>query len=64
MSVVIGIDPHKALHAACAVDQRETDLAEVVVRAGPARSMSWWPGRDRSMLEPGRSSPLVGSVAC
>ena len=35
MSVVIGIDPHKALHAACAIDQRETDLAELVVRAGP-----------------------------
>jgi transposase len=35
MSVVIGIDPHKALHAACAIDQAETDVAELVVRAGP-----------------------------
>jgi transposase len=37
MSVVIGIDPHKALHAACAIDQSETDVAELVVRAGPGQ---------------------------
>lgn len=35
MSVMIGIDPHKALHAACAIDRHETELAEVVVRSGP-----------------------------
>jgi transposase len=35
MSVMIGIDPHKALHAVCAIDRHETELAEVVVRSGP-----------------------------
>src|SRR5918994_6776054 len=35
MSVMIGIDPHKALHAVCAIDRQETELAEVVVRSGP-----------------------------
>jgi transposase len=35
MSVVIGIDPHKALHAACAIDTAEVQLDEVVVRSGP-----------------------------
>ena len=35
MSVIIGIDPHKALHAACAIDRDETELAELQVRTGP-----------------------------
>ena len=35
MSVFIGIDPHKALHAACAIDPTETQLAELQVRSGP-----------------------------
>lgn len=35
MSVVIGIDPHKALHAACAIDECETELARVELRTGP-----------------------------
>ena len=35
MTVMIGIDPHKALHAVCAIDRHETELAEVVVRSGP-----------------------------
>ena len=30
MSVMIGIDPHKALHALCAIDDRESELGEVV----------------------------------
>jgi transposase len=33
--VVIGIDPHKALHAACAIDAREAELDELVVCSGP-----------------------------
>jgi transposase len=35
MSVMIGIDPHKALHAACAIDHSESAVAELVVRSGP-----------------------------
>ena len=38
MSVMIGIDPHKALHAVCAIDRHETELAEVV---GPC-PVEWW----------------------
>ena len=32
MSVMIGIDPHKLLHAACAIDEHETELARLEVR--------------------------------
>ena len=35
MSVIIGIDPHKALHAACAIDRAEVELAALNVRSGP-----------------------------
>lgn len=35
MSVIIGIDPHKGLHAACVIDERESELARVAVRSGP-----------------------------
>ena len=34
MMVIIGIDPHKALHAACAIDNNESELAQLQVRAG------------------------------
>ena len=33
MSVMIGIDPHKAAHAAVAIDGGEDELARVRVRA-------------------------------
>ena len=35
MSVIIGIDPHKVLHAACVIDSDEVQLAELTVRTGP-----------------------------
>ena len=35
MSVIIGIDPHKALHAACAIDRTEVELSKLQVRSGP-----------------------------
>jgi transposase len=35
MSVIIGIDPHKALHAACALDERENELGQLQIRTGP-----------------------------
>jgi transposase len=35
MSVIIGIDPHKLLHAAYAIDERETELARLELRTGP-----------------------------
>ena len=44
MSVIIGIDPHKLLHAACVIDRTEVELAELQVRTGPrqlAELLSW-----------------------
>lgn len=38
MSVMIGIDPHKATHAAVAVDNTETVLAATTVKAAPAQA--------------------------
>ena len=35
MSVIIGIDPHKLLHAACAIDEHETELGRVELRTSP-----------------------------
>ena len=35
MSVIIGIDPHKALHAACVIDRTEVELTSLQVRSGP-----------------------------
>ena len=37
MSVIIGIDPHKLLHAACVIDRREVEFAEL---AGAHRAAS------------------------
>jgi Transposase len=34
MTVIIGIDPHKASHAAYAIDSNEHELAQLSVRAG------------------------------
>jgi transposase len=34
MTVMIGIDPHKLSHAACAIDDNEHELAQLSVRAG------------------------------
>lgn len=45
MSVVIGIDPHKALHAACAIDRAEVELSKLLVAPGLASCRSCWRGR-------------------
>ena len=44
MSVMIGIDPHKLLHAACAIDRTEEELGQLQVRSGPRQLhelLSW-----------------------
>ena len=44
MSVMIGIDPHKVLHAACAIDRSEEELGQLQVRSGPRQLtelLSW-----------------------
>ena len=33
MSVIIGVDPHKATHTAVAIDRSESELARAKVRA-------------------------------
>ena len=64
MTVIIGIDPHKVSHAACAIDNNEHELAQLQVRADNVRSSSCWVGRNRSRRGRGRSSPPVGSAIC
>ncbi len=34
MTVIIGIDPHKRLHGACAIDETEREVAQLQVTAG------------------------------
>jgi transposase len=44
MTVIIGIDPHKATHAACAIDDKEAELARLRVRSGKrqvAQLLGW-----------------------
>lgn len=44
MSVMIGIDPHKLLHAACAIDRSEEELSQLQVRSGQrqlSELLSW-----------------------
>ena len=40
MSVIIGIDPHKALHAACVIDRTETELCQLQGSQRPASAQS------------------------
>ena len=64
MSVIIGIDPHKASHAACAIDDSEQELAISRCVPDTANSSSWSPGRNRSGRERGRSSrPAVSAIS-
>ncbi len=52
MTVIIGIDPHKAIHAACAIDETEVELAQLQVRAGRRQLeqlMSWAQHYDKRM---------------
>jgi transposase len=62
MSVIIGIDPHKALHAACVIDNSEVELGELLVRTGPRQLSELLAWRHRSTSERGRSSRPVGSA--
>jgi len=39
MTVIIGIDPHKAIHAVCAIDDKETELARLRVRSGKRQAV-------------------------
>ena len=44
MSVIIGVDPHKATHQAVAVDDRETEIDRISIRATSSqteRLLAW-----------------------
>ncbi len=67
MAVIIGIDPHKLLHAAYAIDEHETELAqlEVLLTASdapvanlksPGSFLAVDPGLHDVSLGPGRSA--------
>ena len=60
--MIIGIDPHKASHAACAIDENERELAQLSVRAGHRQLDQRSVGRSRSRSARGRSSRPVGSA--
>ena len=63
MTVIIGIDPHKATHTAVAIDGDEQPIARLRGRGGPvARRSGCWRGRRRwARNGRGRSSPPTGS---
>src|SRR6476646_8547632 len=41
MTVIIGIDPHKASHAACAIDDTEVELDRLLCWARPFEARTW-----------------------
>ena len=62
MTIMIGIDPHKASHTAVAVDTTEVVIDELrceLARPGRAAALV---GGTVSRIECGRSSPPVGSA--
>ena len=51
MEVIIGIDPHKATHVACAIDRTEVEVAHLRVRAGKRQVdqlLAWAPPGQRT----------------
>jgi hypothetical protein len=69
MSVMIGIDPHKALHAVCAIDRREVELTELVVGSGPRQLkqlLEWAVSFDDRTwaIESGRAWLSARATAC
>jgi hypothetical protein len=64
MSVIIGVDPHKATHTAVAIDRTEAELARARVRASRTQvpQLLRWPSHSGNVC--GRSSPLAGWAIC
>ncbi len=62
MTVIIGIDPHKATHMAVAIDGDEQAIARLEVRRIARRRNGCWRGLRRWVRNVrGRSSPPTGS---
>ena len=64
MTVIIGIDPHKATHTAVAIGGDEAELATVTSERPVSRQISSSNGQSPSGSGPGPSSRLVGSATC
>ena len=64
MSVIIGVDPHKASHTAVAIGGDEREVAKVTVRATCQQTTKLLAWANPSPSAPGPSSPLVDSVTC
>jgi hypothetical protein len=66
MAVIIGVDPHKALHTAVAVNNEELELARKRVRSGCAQAeqlVEWVGHGDTLIPEPARHlSPIMELV--
>ena len=61
MSVIIGIDPYKALHAACAIDRTEVELSKLRV-LGSGRSNKNDANDARSVAVAALRSPSIAAV--
>jgi hypothetical protein len=64
MSVIAGVDPHKASHTAVAIDTSEEEQARKKIRAGRSQVDQLMTWAERSRAEPGQSSPRAGSATC
>jgi hypothetical protein len=64
MTVMIGIDPHKATHTAVAVDNNEVVLGEFKVSASKAQVGCCASGQTGSRNGNGLSNRLTGSAIC
>ncbi len=65
MTVIIGIDPHKASHMAVAIDDDERTLGSVRSGGSATDATACWRGPRRwGRSERGRSSPPTGSASC
>ena len=64
MSVIIGVDPHKATHTAVAIRDTEEELDRITVRATVKQVERSASGLPHSASAPGRSSRRPGSATC
>ncbi len=64
VTIIIGIDPHKATHTAVAIDETEQALAELQLAADRCQTMRLLAWAARSRTGRGRWSPLTGSASC
>jgi hypothetical protein len=64
MSVIIGVDPHKATHTAVAIDRNEAELARARVRSTRKQVPQLLRWAEPLVSERGRSSPPAGSATC